>query len=275
MSLRLHKITLRAVVLVTCTLSLLWTLGAVGQEIHSSLCLHGCPFGSPATNDLLIRQNYILSSNDLTKFADWAAYKVTRDTIGPTQSRTWKADPWLAENETLEPEDYTGANAALGTERGHQVPLASFTGTDTWSETNYLSNITPQQGSLNGSAWGSLESAVRSLAQEDGVEGVYVMTGPYYTSPQTPLPRADEAHVIPSGYWKLVAIENDGATILAAFMFDQGFGSGRSFCDALKTPREVERVANLRLFHEMSESQSDILREDPGTLAGRLGCGAP
>ena len=85
-----------------------------------------CPSGSPITNDIVIRDIYILSSNDATKFADWVAYRVTREAIGRSESRNWKSDPWLADNETLEPPDYTGANAALGTDRGHQAPLASF-----------------------------------------------------------------------------------------------------------------------------------------------------
>ncbi len=89
------------------------------QEIHSSLCLLGCPAGSPASNDLIIRDIYILSSNDQTKFSDWAAYVVTADTLGPTRKRRWKADPALADTETLEPSDYRGAHAALHTDRGH------------------------------------------------------------------------------------------------------------------------------------------------------------
>ena len=35
---------------------------------------------------------------------------------------------------TLEPADYRVANAALQTDRGHQAPLASFTGTDHWQD---------------------------------------------------------------------------------------------------------------------------------------------
>ncbi len=69
-------------------------LPAKAQEIHTTHCLHGCPAGAPVTNDLIVREIYVLSSNDTTKFADWVAYRVTEDTIGPTQSRNWKADPF-------------------------------------------------------------------------------------------------------------------------------------------------------------------------------------
>ena len=61
---------------------------ALAQEIHSQHCLDGCPSGSAATNDVIIREIYILSSNDTTKFADWAAYKVTAETVG-TQTMTF------------------------------------------------------------------------------------------------------------------------------------------------------------------------------------------
>ena len=39
-------------------------------EIHTFHCLHGCPMGTAATNDLIVREIYTLSSNDRTKFAD-------------------------------------------------------------------------------------------------------------------------------------------------------------------------------------------------------------
>lgn len=189
----------------------LWTLPSVGQEIHADLCLHGCPAGSPITNDIIFRNIYVLSSNDVTKFADWVAYRVTSSTIGTSQGRFLQADSLLAKNETLEGEDYDKAHATLGTDRGHQVPLASFSGTPFWEETNLLSNITPQQSALNQGAWRLLEAAVRRLAKASGNRSVYVLTGPLYERSMPQLPHADETHLIPSGYWKIIATE-DGDT---------------------------------------------------------------
>ena len=104
-----------------------WVLAAAGSadELHSALCLHGCPAGFPETNDVLVRPIYVLSSNDTTKFADWVAYRVTEVSIGATRERRWKADPELAARETLEPDDNRRANAVLKTDCGHQAPLAS------------------------------------------------------------------------------------------------------------------------------------------------------
>ena len=149
------------------------TLGMDGlaSELHADLCPYGCPAGASRTNDVLVREIYVLSSNDTTKFADWVAYRVTEDSIGPTDVRRWKADPALSEDETLEPDDYRGAHAELQTDRGHQAPLASFTGTSAWETTNYLSNITPQKSALNQGPWKGLEDAVRDLARDGNARG--------------------------------------------------------------------------------------------------------
>lgn len=231
-------------------------LGALGApaaadpaEIHTFHCLHGCPMGAAETNDLIVREIYTLSSNDLTKFADWVAYRVTKETIGSSEGRAWKADPWLGEAETLEPADYSGAPRALQIDRGHQAPLASFSGTPHAADTNYLSNITPQKAALNQASWMHLETAERRLAAR---ASVYVLTGPLFESAMPTLPRADEPHRMPSGYWKVVAIEEEGAMRVAAFLFPQETPRSARYCDMRVPIADVERRALLRLFPRLS-----------------------
>lgn len=252
----------------------LWTSPIVAQEIHANLCLHGCPSGSPATNDLVIRDIYILSSNDRAKFADWVAYRVTQSTIGKSKGRTWRPDPWLADDETLEPSDYAGANDALQTDRGHQAPLASFSGADNWAATNYLSNITPQKGGLNQSSWSMLEDAVRDLAEKQEIDAVYVMTGPLYERNMPPLPGADESHIVPSGYWKIIATQGDDDIKIAAFLFDQETERRADYCaDSFVTSvRNIERKTGLNFFHALPWTTQDDLENGPATLLTDLGC---
>ncbi len=232
----------------------------IHSEIHSEHLLYGLPAGTPQTNDLLMRDIYALSSNDDTKFADWVAYRLTLETIsGDTQTtRNYKADPWLDEDETLEPSDYDGANAALGTDRSHQAPLASFKGTKSWHKTNFLSNITPQKSDLNQGVWRVLEEKVRSLVEtRDAVEqgaAVYVLTGPLYERAMERLPGADEPHRIPSGYWKIVLIGGDPITIQAAsFIFDQETPRSFSVIEALSTINEVERRSGLDFLWQLED----------------------
>ena len=177
-------------------------VNAPGVALVQFHTLYGMPLGAPDSNTLVARPIYCLSNNRETKFADWVAYQVNPQTISGTSKtkRNWKADPALAEDETLEPEDYKGAHATLHTDRGHQAPLASFKGTDYWSQTNYLSNITPQLSALNQGLWKEVEDHVRDLAL---IQPVYVMTGPLYERDMEALPGADEPHKVPSGYWNL------------------------------------------------------------------------
>lgn len=253
-------------------LSLLLLSPALAQEIHSTHCLHGCPSGSSDTNDLIIREIYILSSNDMTKFADWTAYKVTAETIGPTMPRNFKADPLLDASETLEPEDYNEAHDTLHTDRGHQVPLASFTGTTHWTDTNFLSNITPQKSQLNNGAWGVLEARIRNLAQGEDIETVYVMTGPTYERNMPNLPKADEPHLVPSGYWKIVAVKDGHSVKVAAFFFDQDTPSGANICDHLTTVDEIERKSGLDFFYDLDETKENQIESGPPTLESDFGC---
>ena len=256
------------------TMTAFLTIQASTQEIHVDLCMYGCPSGSPPTNDIITRDIYILSSNDSTKFADWVAYRVTKDTIGQTQKRTWKPDPWLADDETLEPEDYDGAFAALKTDRGHQAPLASFTATPNWKATNYLSNITPQKSELNQGPWKKLEDAVRVLAKKPDTSVVYVMTGPLYEREMPALPNADESHKVPSGYWKIISTEKNGIIKFAAFLFDQETERRAKFCEQrfISNVRMIESKTGLNFFQALPEKEQEELETGPPSLLAGLGC---
>ena len=120
-------------------------------EIHCKHFFYGYPTGTPASNDLIIRDLYALSSNDTTKFSDWLAYRLSPITVADRTdpTRTWRADPFLDEHETLEPPDYTGANKALDTDRGHQGSPGLLQGLVDFRQTNYLSNITHSKHDLN------------------------------------------------------------------------------------------------------------------------------
>ena len=237
---------------------------ALAQDLHVVHCLAGCPTGTPETNNMVVREIYALSNNEETKFADWVAYRVTRETIGTSDSldRDWQSDELLDPSETLEDDDYVGAFRELDTDRGHQAPLASFAGTRFWRMTNILSNITPQKRALNRGPWARLETAVRDAAYE--LRGVYVVTGPIFDPNQNTmqLPSADEHHKVPTGYFKVVA---DSTGRLTAFIFDQDTPINTDYCDWITTLRSVERATGLDLFPRRTNWPN-------GTLAAHLGC---
>lgn len=227
-------------------------------EVHCKHFIFGIPRGAPPSSDLIIRDCYVLSSNDDTKFADWVAYRVDRFTIvGGETSRNWKADPYLEDEETLEPEDYRGAHAALHTDRGHQAPLASLKGCPDWESTNYLSNITPQKSDLNQGPWRALEEAERDLAELYGI--AFVLTGPLYERDMGTMPEADEPCVIPSGYWKIIVSGESDNMQIYAFIFDQNTDRRANFKDFNCSVDEIERRSGYDFFGDLDDSLEDAV----------------
>ena len=234
-------------------------------EIHCKHFFYGYPTGTPATNDLIIREIYSLSSNDETKFADWVAYRLDEETvIGDVEvSRKWRADPWLGEEETLEPPDYKGAHNTLKVDRGHQAPLASFKGTNYWAETNYLSNITPQKSDLNQGPWRVLEGRVRNLVKAGNI--VYVVTGPLFERDMPSLPEADEPHRVPSGYWKIVIVQVDktiDSIKSASFIFDQETPRRDKVIDYLCTINDIEAKTGLDFLRELPDDKEEEIENN-------------
>ena len=236
-------------------------------EIHCKHFLFGYPYGTPASNDLIIRDIYALSNNDSTKFADWVAYRLTMHEVDGDLSveRDWTPDPWLDPSETLEPrpDDYTRANRRLKTDRGHQAPLASFKGSRHASHTNYLSNITPQKSDLNQGPWKDLEEDVRDLVRTG--QTVYVMTGPLYERQMDPLPEADENHVVPSGFWKIIAIQEGSVLKVASFIFDQETPRSDDVIDHLSNVDTIEMRSGLDFFWDLDDARENSLEASVDT----------
>ncbi|GLS89087.1 endonuclease [Psychromonas marina] len=226
------------------------------SDILSVHCPLACP-ESPPKNDLIFAHIYALSNNPITKFADWVAYEVNPINFGPSTGRIWKTDPLLSDNETLEANDYKGANSSvLEADRGHQAPLASFAGSQYWYEVNYLSNITPQDKDLNQGAWKNLEDAIRDSSSYK--KPLYVITGPLFTKKMPDLPKADESHVIPSGYFKIV-YDQSGAT---AFVMQQNSNRKDNYCLKKLPVSSIQALVNFQLPNLQPSKE----------VSNRLGC---
>ena len=237
-------------------------VGSTEPELHTFQCLASCPVGAPATNDTIVREIYTLSHNDITRMADWVAYRVTAQTIGNGGSRQWQPDEWLSPDERLAEDSYEGAPSALRIDRGHQAPLASFSGTPQVADTNILSNITPQSSALNQGPWVRLETQERGLAR---TTPIYVLTGLLFERLMRPLPAEPGVHRVPSGYWKVIAT-GDGR--MTGFIFDQSAGRRMNHCDARAPLAEIELRARLILYPRSQSRPSQ-------PLDAALGCPRP
>ncbi|MEI7174229.1 DNA/RNA non-specific endonuclease [Pectobacterium carotovorum] len=243
---------------------------AIAAAVSKDNCGVGCPLGG--SSQTLIREAYTLNNNASTKFANWVAYKMTKDSQASGRSRTWRQDPDLPTSDTLAPTAYTGANAALTVDRGHQAPLAGLAGLSDWQSLNYLSNITPQKASLNQGAWVKLEDKERALANRSDVPAVFSVTGPLFERNIATLPNAPTVQ-IPSGYWKILFTglsPTNGE--YAAFIMDQDTPRGANFCNLQATVSQIEQKTGLNIWSSLPVDVASAIKSQKGTLANDLGC---
>ncbi len=241
------------------------TSASAARSVSTYHCFGLCPQGASEINEIVVRESYTLSSNGITKLADWVAYRVTPESIGPSEGRSWEKDGWLRSSETLTPKAYDGASSALHVDRGHQAPLASLSGTPFAEQTNILSNITPQSSALNQGAWVRLEDQERKLAKRLGGP-VQVLTGPLYERMMRPLPSGPAVQRVPSGYWKVISLPDGRKT---AFIFDQATARRFEFCAGRVSLAHVQLRARLRLFPAGTDSEPIALDKELGCTAAR------
>lgn len=239
-------------------LFILLTTTSIATSAQTKIQSDHCPLGCPSIaddNTLVIHHIFMLSNNPNTKLADWLAYEVNPTNYGRTPGRNFASDPIIPHNQTLEKKDYKGANSSsLKSDRGHQAPLASFAGNQYWYETNYLSNITPQNKKLNQGIWKHLEIAVRDTATYSNP--LYVFTGPTFTGKVVEMPNSDESHDVPDGYFKIVY---DAKGSASAFHMNQQLDeTDNSYCLKATSIANVEDKANL-IFPKLKESKSLLL----------------
>lgn len=93
-----------------------------------------------------------------------------------------------------------------------------------------------------------MEDIERSIVTR--FQNVYVMTGPLYEREMPKLPNADEPHVIPSGYWKIIVVQiRKDDLLLAAFIFDQKQNQSNKLIDYCVSVREIENRTGLDFFN--------------------------
>lgn len=251
----------RLALLLIAALPFSWANSAT--QFKTPHCPIGCPELQIDGNTMIFERLYALSQNPTTKFADWVAYEVDVQNFGTHTNRDWGNQPLLSEDERLEEKDYKSAYKQLKTDRGHQVPLASFTGNKYWYTLNYLSNITPQSSALNQNAWQELESKVREkVAFRDSL---YVISGPLYLENTMTLPSADEPHTIPSAYYKIIYKPNRDRSIgkAAVFVMPQNIDKNIDFCETL---------TNLKSLKSQLEYSLPETLQDSTEIATRLDC---
>ncbi|MCQ2142554.1 MAG: DNA/RNA non-specific endonuclease [Bacteroidales bacterium] len=144
-------------------------------------------------------RNFSFYLNPSAKISEWVAYPLNRGLIGQNSGRsnTWDVDPKVPE--AYQPIIYSPFKG--GYERGHQIPSADRYADGANEATYYGTNMTPQNGTLNGEAWATLEGYVRDWSYV--MDTLYVVTGADLNgSTKYATDNAGKKISVPAGYYK-------------------------------------------------------------------------
>ncbi len=195
--------------------------------------------GLPSTNNIHVRQGYILSWSPSTRTPSWVAYHVVPDYMKHPKRKgrfsSFRGDPDISNEPTSA--DYTGLLASRGYARGHLAPFAIMGGdrdgdgdyaeyhpnstnvgdaydAETVYQSNYRSNIAPQHHTgFNGGPdlWYELERWIQDDLVKKQESEVWVFAGCVFGqgTPERVGTNADVA--VPPMFFKIVILDDPNA----------------------------------------------------------------
>ncbi len=139
-----------------------------------------CPpylnYGLPSLEPVLLcRTAFAIGHSSKARIPLWVIERLSLSSLfgGVERSDNFRADPDLPMGQRAELSDYVGS----GYDRGHMAPAGDMTWSNqAMTESFYLSNIAPQDSTLNRGAWVKLEEMIRTWVTERAE--LYVFTGP-------------------------------------------------------------------------------------------------
>lgn len=203
-------------------------------------------------------RNYSLLYDTQLKMAYWVAYPMCNFYVQRNSNRTeeWGPDPSFS---TSEQPNYS--KAIGGYQRGHQIPSADrYVSREANVQTFYYTNMTPQNGQLNGNVWADLETKVRSWSSN--IDTLYVVTG---ASPTTSATATDISYAydidgtavaVPKYYYKALArIDREtGTAYTIAFKFNNERPSSTTLMDYAISVAELEQLTGFTFFPTIDAS---------------------
>ena len=242
-------------------------------SLPANLELPLCP-GNHGEADHQIRHfaHYTICYRESYEQAEWSAYCLTEEELVKNAGRTddFRSDPEIATGSAT-PADYK----KTGYDRGHLSPAADFAFDEkAMSETFYMSNMSPQKGSLNRGIWKDLESEVRLWAKNFG--RVYVVSGPILEKSASGYQSIGENGVsVPEFYYKVILAplyaneadkaspENADSVIAMAYIFPNEKCEG-SLDDYAVSVDEVEARTKLDFFSLLEDKVENEAESKPG-----------
>ena len=195
---------------------------------------------------VLHRTNYTLSFNKSTNLPNWVAWRLDKKKLAQKVSRDrykFVADPEMSGKNAVVTQDY----AQSGYDRGHMCPANdSRWSADAMRESFYMTNICPQNPSLNSGDWNELEQACHKWAEEGPI---YIVCGPIlYKKSKAEYIGKEHKIRVPEAFFKVVltGVEKGNPRAIG-FIYKNAEGN-RPLDAYVNTVDQVERITGFDFF---------------------------
>lgn len=235
-----------------------------GVEDSKHLAL-GRPRDADESDDVLLdRGEMVISYNPALNVANWVAWRLERDDLGPiSRSTGFHPDTGLPRNlYAVQDGDYVRS----GYDRGHLCPSADRTRSrDANLATFVLSNVHPQLHELNAGPWEDLEKHGRELARSG--EDLYVVAGGLF---ERPPPRIGHGVSVPKASFKVIVSVSHGAGLggvtersptIAVIMPNDRSVKDHPWNDFAVSIRDVERASGYDFDGRVPRPIQDAIEE--------------
>ena len=231
-----------------CFFIIFFSIEALGQVVYPN----GATFDKTylelpevtGNDTLIIHSGYICRYNSYTLIPDWVAYELTSFEVHGQYKRSgsFGMDPSFSGRQAMR-EDYSNS----GWDKGHMAPAADMK----WSqesmfESFFLTNVCPQNHSLNEKIWLTIEQIARRVADENG--SVWIICGPIVNENKYGT-IGQQNVVVPDQFFKAMLTYLPETDTFSAISFVLNNNDEiQSLTDAAMSIDEIEKILNLNLF---------------------------
>lgn len=205
------------------------------------------------------RTAYTLSYNHEMRNPNWVAWVLTSDhTTGPAK----RADYDFEDDDDMP--DPVGTKADYynkGYDRGHMCPAGDcHWSAQAMTDCFLMTNMCPQNNSLNRGVWNTIEQQCRSWAKKYGK--VYIVCGPVYLNKEHRKLGKNKV-VVPDAFFKVVLCM-EGTPKAIGFVCRNQSQKGRKKTDFVNTIDDVERITGYDFFSALPDDVENTVESKCG-----------
>ena len=251
---------MKATLLLCC--SVLFMTGMHAQNVYpSDKRLEHSLLELPAVSngeDIIVHEGFTVGYDSGTLLPDWVAYELTESEVDGTVPRSdnFGMDPdYGFKRRQAMREDYSRS----GWDKGHMAPAADMK----WSakamtESFYLTNICPQNHTLNEDSWLVLEKKARAVAKKYG--RVWIICGPVITDNRYGTIGEREV-CIPDAFFKAFLVQDGGGYHSIAFLYANE-ARHQTMKETAMTVNQLEELIGKDLYCNLSRGIQESVEEE-------------